>query len=426
MPSCASALLNDWELLQAEVMPPLLALDQTRAPAALVIGSPLDGLSVALAYAQAGLAGSPDAGSLCRAEGLPIAVFVPGAQHAEEAAAEIPAREVRRLPRAIREACLVKRDGRWVVRPWVARRVILGNPPQPVDLVTWRPGDADVDGAVRRLKVGGYLFLAEAPAPSLPAGLAPLDGQGRVFRKEAETAGRDGQDRPGEERVTLARRQLEAELIDAHMGLARSLTRRFVRRVDSLDDLEQVASLALVKAARRYDPARGTPFASFAAVSVIGELKRHLRDTSWALRVPRSVKERYLVVKRTQEELGHQLGQSPSIPQIADTLGATEEEVLEAIEAGDSYWPLSLDTGSDTGGTRDVPVNDRALDRSLEIHELQRFLPRLEARDQLILRRLYFDGYTQQQVAEEIGTSQMQVSRLNRQMLLRLREWLSG
>ncbi len=429
MASSAPQLFRCWDLLQAEVIPPLLEVERTRQPQVLVMGPPVDGLSVALAYAQACIAAQRR--SRTRRNSLPISVFVPTTRRSASVPAAIPAREARRLPRAVRDSCLDEREGRWVPRPEVAERVIFSDAPHTVDLVTVRTRDATglavaLDAAVERLAVGGLLLLAEAPSPPLPPGLVPVGDAGRVYRKAKKTAPLD---RPGPEadvlQVTLARRQMESELIGDHMGLARSLTRRFVRRVDSPDDLEQVACLALVKAARRYDQSRETPFATFAAVSIVGELKRHLRDTSWALRVPRSVKERYLLVKRTQEELAHRLGQSPSIPQIADALGATEEEVLEAIEAGDSYWPSSLDTGSDTGGPRDVPVTDRALDRSLDLHELQRFLPRLDKRDQLILRRLYFDGCTQQQVADEIGVSQMQISRLNRQILLRLRYLLS-
>jgi RNA polymerase sigma-B factor len=265
--------------------------------------------------------------------------------------------------------------------------------------------------------------------------LLPLDDQGRMFRKtgfgkpDASSARRAT---PALARAdatsssdTLASRQLQAELVVSHLRLARSLARRFSHHGEPTDDLEQVAMLALVKAARRFDPNRDTAFATYATASILGELKRHFRDKAWMMRVPRSIQELYLQVKDAREELGRTLCCSPTVAQIADHLRVSEEAVLEAMEAGSNYWPASLDVGgSEDDPVTEVPVIDGSFDRSLERQQLERVLPRLDHREQVILRRLYFDGWTQRRVADEIGVSQMQVSRLLGRTLDRLRGWL--
>jgi RNA polymerase sigma-B factor len=177
-----------------------------------------------------------------------------------------------------------------------------------------------------------------------------------------------------------------------------------------------------VKASRRFDPQRNNTFATYATVSVLGELKRHFRDKTWMLRVPRSTQELYLAIKESREELGHQLRSVPTVAQIAGHLGVTEEAVLEAMEAGATYWTTSLD-GHTADGERsvDIPVADGGLDRVLDRSRLHSVLPRLDRRERLVLQRLYFDGYTQQRVADELGASQMQVSRLLARTIAKLR-----
>lgn len=217
-----------------------------------------------------------------------------------------------------------------------------------------------------------------------------------------------------------------AGLVQAHCNLARSLARRFAYRREPLDDLEQVALLALVKAAGRYNPGRGSSFTTFAAASILGELKRHFRDKAWMLHVPRSLQDTYLAVKVTWEELGQTLRTSPTVQQIATHLGVSDEAVLAAMEAGDSYLPASLDTPSkdDDDPVTEVPVTDPGFDVLLDRSQLRESLPRLDRREQLIVKRLYFDGWTQRRVAEEIGVSQTQVSRLRARTLTKLRSAL--
>ncbi len=272
------------------------------------------------------------------------------------------------------------------------------------------------------------LFVEPPDVP--PPDLKLVGGEGRLFRTrgrrskvtKAEVPGcaRDGQ------LDSLAQCQLQHDLVRQHVRLARALAHRFLHRGEPADELEQVALLALVKASRRFDPSRNNTFATYASVSILGELKRHFRDKTWMLRVPRSTQELYLAIKEAREDLGHELGRTPTPAQIADRLGVGEEAVLEALEAGGTYWTTSLDLrGPDGERGVDIPVADGGLDRALDRERLRGVLPRLDHREQLVLRRLYFDGYTQQRVADELGASQMQVSRLLARTIAKLRRWCS-
>ena len=138
---------------------------------------------------------------------------------------------------------------------------------------------------------------------------------------------------------------LRDQLIEAHLGLAEYLARRFANRGEPLDDLVQVASLGLVKAVERFDPARGLEFTTFATPTIVGELKRHFRDKGWAVRVPRRVQELHLRVTRVIDDLALELGRSPTVDEIATRAGTTEDEVIEAIDAGSAYRSASLDAG---------------------------------------------------------------------------------
>jgi RNA polymerase sigma-B factor len=263
------------------------------------------------------------------------------------------------------------------------------------------------------------------PSPEAgPADRGPVGADGRLLAKgrgwavtETPSANYD----PGR---SLLRRDAQQRLVTDHLRLAGALARRFLHRGEPIDELEQVAFLALVKASRRFDPKHNAAFATYATVSILGELKRHFRDKTWMLRVPRSTQDRYLAVKEAREDLGHQLRTTPTVAQIATQLGVTDEVILEAMEAGGSYWTASLDGRAPDGErTIDLPVTDPALDRALDRQRVQALLPRLDHREQLVLRRLFFDGFTQQQVADEIGASQMQVSRLQARTIAKLRRW---
>src|ERR687885_2871041 len=140
-------------------------------------------------------------------------------------------------------------------------------------------------------------------------------------------------------------RAMRDELVTAHMGLAEYLARRFTNRGEPLDDLLQVASLGLLKAVDRFDPARGLEFSTYATPTIVGELKRHFRDKGWAVRVPRRVQELHLRLGSVVSGLSQELGRSPTVQEIAQRAGTTEGEVIEAIDAGSAYRSASLDAG---------------------------------------------------------------------------------
>ena len=218
--------------------------------------------------------------------------------------------------------------------------------------------------------------------------------------------------------------RLRNELVESHLGLAHQLARRFVSRGETYDDLVQVASLALVKSVDRFDPDREVEFSTFATRTVIGELKRHFRDKGWAIRAPRRVQELYLELGPATESLTQALGRPPTVSEIARSVGSTEEAVLEAIEAGQSYRTSSIDApdrqeGSVSARLGDVDhgfadVEDRLL--------LAISLADLNDRERTILSLRFVEGLTQSEIASRIGISQMHVSRLLAASLAKLRE----
>ena len=417
----AEPLLREWDWLQEQVIPPLLTESAIDPPSVWSIGSTADAVALTVAFAHATRSKSKSPGVRAFASGLER-----GARQVSFARGELGS-----VPRSSRSKWFRHEDHRWVPEQMIAEQVMIGEPPGPVDLVTvrdfseWGPGSAS-SVAAEHLRPGGQLLFVEAPKTP-PPDLELIGGEGRLFRNspgrpEVHLAPAAGGQR--DELDSLAGRQAQEDLVRDHMRLARALAHRFSHRGEPVDELEQVAFLALVKASRRFDPERNNTFATYATVSIVGELKRHFRDKTWMLRVPRSTQELYLVIKEAREELGHQLGRVPTVAQIATHLAVSEESVLEAMEAGGTYWTTSLDVrGSDGERCIDIPVADTALDRVLDRQRLQAVLPRLDGRERLVLRRLYFDGYTQQRVADELGASQMQISRLLARTIAKLRRW---
>ncbi|MFZ4515667.1 MAG: SigB/SigF/SigG family RNA polymerase sigma factor [Acidimicrobiia bacterium] len=215
-------------------------------------------------------------------------------------------------------------------------------------------------------------------------------------------------------------RQLRNVLIEAHRPLAIHLARRFSSRTEPLDDLVQVAQLGLLKAVTRFDPDRGVAFSSFATPTILGELKRHFRDATWAVRVSRRAQEMLLEVNAATSELSQRLGRSPSVAEIAQSISVTEAEVLDALEAGAAYRTAPMATPGESDpdeidlrmppGEQDVELelaDDRNLVRSL--------LETLPPRERQIVFLRFFEERTQTEIADEIGISQMHVSRLLRQ-----------
>jgi len=217
---------------------------------------------------------------------------------------------------------------------------------------------------------------------------------------------------------------LRDELIEAHLWLADRLARHFANRGEPLDDLYQVSSLALIKAVDRFDPERGVEFTSYATTTIIGELKRHFRDRGWSVRAPRRIQELYLHLGQAISDLSQSLGRSPTIQELAQVTGASEEDVLEALEAGQAYRATSLDApgeDDDTLGSH-LGGEDEEFGNSERRMLLAPYLSKLPRREQLILKLRFEDDLTQSEIAQQLGISQMHVSRLLAKCLARLHE----
>jgi RNA polymerase sigma-B factor len=201
------------------------------------------------------------------------------------------------------------------------------------------------------------------------------------------------------------------------MRLAEFLARRFAHRGESADDLRQVALVGLLKAVERFEPDRGLQFSSFATPTITGELKRYFRDRGWAVRVPRRVQELHLELDRTVNELSQELGRPPTPAEIAQRAGVLEEDVLESMEAGSLYRLASIDAGRSDDETSPSPAQRlgevdpelTAVDDRVAVSEMLAVLPE---REQKIVYLRFFEGLTQSEIADEIGISQMHVSRL--------------
>ena len=217
-------------------------------------------------------------------------------------------------------------------------------------------------------------------------------------------------------------------LIERFLPLARKLARRYAGSNEPYDDLVQVASLGLVKAVERFDPGRGFAFTSFAVPTIVGELKRYFRDAGWALHVDRSAQERARRIAEARREVSSIRGRSPTVPELAEYLECSEEEVLDGLQAGDAYDTVSLDApsrGADNETVRRLDTLGSADDR-LELVDDQATVfaaaQRLPERERRILYLRFGEDLTQAEIADRVGVSQMQVSRLLRKSLKRLQE----
>jgi RNA polymerase sigma-B factor len=213
------------------------------------------------------------------------------------------------------------------------------------------------------------------------------------------------------------------QLVRMFLPLAENIARRFVGRGESLDDLIQVASLGLVQAIDRFDRERGVRFSTFATVTIVGELKRHFRDHGWSIRVPRNLQESTLVVNRAVGELWQELGRSPTAEDVARRIHLSVDEVLESMEAASAYSTTSLEAPIDSEGLTvgdTLGDADPAFDISEKWVAIEPAIRRLPPREQRILLLRFFKGMTQAEIAEQIGISQMHVSRL----LIRTLRWL--
>jgi RNA polymerase sigma-B factor len=215
------------------------------------------------------------------------------------------------------------------------------------------------------------------------------------------------------------------ELVRRFLPLAEYLARRFSGRGEAQDDLVQVASLGLLNAIDRFDLDRDVQFSTYAAVTIVGELKRHFRDKGWAIRVPRRLQEVGLRVNHVLPDLTQELGRSPTVDEIAARCGATAEEVLDAMEASQAYSTSSLDAPLGEEGAAPIDVlgsHDPSLTVLEEWAAVAPAVRDLPQRERTVLYLRFFRGLTQSEIAREVGVSQMHVSRLLSQTLRLLRE----
>ncbi|HMQ28123.1 MAG TPA: SigB/SigF/SigG family RNA polymerase sigma factor [Acidimicrobiales bacterium] len=227
-------------------------------------------------------------------------------------------------------------------------------------------------------------------------------------------------------------REVRNRIVEAHRHIADYYVRRYERRGVPHDDLLQVSLLSIVRAAERFDPARGVEFSTFAGRTIEGELKRFFRDRTWSIRPPRRVQELHLTLRRAQEEMAQTLGRSPTVRELARVAEVSQDEVLEALEASSAHQAASLDRSRPTDGEDDgTSLGDRVLaddeggfDHVDRRDLIQGLLATLSERDRQIIEMRFFENMTQPEIAEKVGVSQSYLSRVLRRTLLDLREQL--
>jgi RNA polymerase sigma-B factor len=253
-------------------------------------------------------------------------------------------------------------------------------------------------------------------------------------RVEVEPDASDSTDRAGELINALAglpaghpsRARLRDRAIEAWLPLARHLANRYAGRGEPVDDLVQVATMGLIKAVDRFDADRGIEFAGFAIPTIVGELKRHFRDRTWSIRVPRRLQELRLAITAANNTLTNTLGRSATVGDIAEHLGITEEEVLEGLEGARAYNSTSLSTPANDEGSLTLGDTLGGVDTEFEVAELRialgPALAQLDEREQKIISMRFYGNLTQSEIADRVGISQMHVSRLLAKALVKLRK----
>ena len=225
--------------------------------------------------------------------------------------------------------------------------------------------------------------------------------------------------------------RLRNDLVVAHLNLVRFLALKFANRGEPIEDLVQVGTVGLLKAIDRFELDRGVEFTTYATPTIVGEIKRYFRDKGWAVKVPRRLQELNLAVNRTSEKLSVELGRSPTVTELSQQLGATEEEILEAQELGQAYNLLSLD--SEVSGDAErrsqtladtVGATDSSLDLLEDRANLERAFTVLTGRERVIIYLRFFESVSQTEIAKRLNVSQMHVSRLQAKALDKLRAYL--
>ncbi len=236
----------------------------------------------------------------------------------------------------------------------------------------------------------------------------------RLFRKFASTR----------------KRELRNQLVERHMGLAAHIAKRYSRAGRRDDDLRQVAMIGLVKAVDRFDPEYGAAFSSFAGRTIEGELKRHFRDASWAVKVPRSAKELHLLIRNATTDLEQRNGKSPSVDDLAAHLQIDRDDVLRGLAASAASSVRTIDGGNGDDMPTDrqaaLAADDGMFEHAENVHLLTRLVADLPERQQEIIRLRFFEEKSQIEIAERVGVSQMHVSRLLKKSFAEMREVLTA
>ncbi|WP_405990871.1 RNA polymerase sigma factor SigF [Streptomyces sp. NBC_00986] len=341
-------------------------------------------------------------------------------------------------------------DGALVPRGQIPEQARPHPEEEPSEAGVMDDGQREQDGGVR---IGGVSPVAGGPPA--PTGSSAGEeakaregatGQAMSEHERDNVAGtqsvqvtrHDPQDRSGARALFIELRtlkdgsveyaELRNRLVRMHLPLVEHLARRFRNRGEPLDDLTQVATIGLIKSVDRFDPERGVEFSTYATPTVVGEIKRHFRDKGWAVRVPRRLQELRLSLTTATAELSQRHGRSPTVHELAEKLGISEEEVLEGLESANAYSTLSLDVPDTDDESPAVADTLGAYDEALEGVEyresLKPLLEDLPPREKRILLLRFFGNMTQSQIAQEVGISQMHVSRLLARTLAQLREKL--
>ena len=227
-------------------------------------------------------------------------------------------------------------------------------------------------------------------------------------------------------------REIRNEIVEKYLYIVNILVKKYLNKGVEYDDLYQVGSMALVLAAERYDPDKGVDFPAFATPTILGEIKRYFRDKGWAMKVPRKMKDLSVRIPKAQQDLETKLGRTPKVSELAEVLGVSEETVLEALESGRAYSAFSLQQGMEEGDSatgsgaafmeRYTGEEDSAFDTFENADFLERTMQSFSPEEKRFCSMRFVEGKTQQQIAEELGVSQMTVSRIERKIKAKFKE----
>ncbi|MEU1865261.1 RNA polymerase sigma factor SigF [Streptomyces gardneri] len=300
--------------------------------------------------------------------------------------------------------------------------------PVPVPTQTTAPTAAESSAVSTADSAAGSVVDSVATtAPPLPATSGALDT--RTLSRSLFLRLR-ALDNEGAATDSPERTYVRDTLIELNLPLVRYAAARFRSRNEPMEDIVQVGTIGLIKAIDRFDCERGVEFPTFAMPTVVGEIKRFFRDTSWSVRVPRRLQELRLALTKASDELAQKLDRSPTVPELAAVLGVSEEDVVDGLAVGNAYTASSLDSPSpeDDGGEGSLAdrlgYEDTALEGVEYRESLKPLLAKLPPRERQIIMLRFFANMTQSQIGEEVGISQMHVSRLLTRTLAQLREGL--